>query len=86
MDSEPDYEHLFPIAVEVKEGQKYIWCGCGESKNQPFCDKADCGDKSVEYLATLNEEVYFCNCKKTQNPPWCDGTHGKILLEIIKNR
>lgn len=86
MDSESEFKHLFPIALEVQQGKKYVWCGCGESQTQPLCDKEDCGDKSIEYLADLNEEVYFCNCKQTKNPPWCDGSHAKILLEMLKKR
>lgn len=78
--------HLFPIAVVVEEGKKYLWCGCGQSSSQPFCDKLDCGKNCVEFLADLNEEVYFCNCKQTKNKPFCDGTHAKLLMDIIKKR
>lgn len=86
MDDEAEYQHLFPIAVEVEEGKIYKWCGCGKSKTQPLCDKVDCGDKCVTFIADLSEEVYFCNCKQTKNPPWCDGSHAKILLEVVKNK
>lgn len=81
-----EYNHLFPIALEVEQGKKYNWCGCGKSQNQPLCDKKNCGDKSVSFLATLTEEVYFCNCKQTKNSPWCDGSHAKFLIEAIKKR
>ena len=27
-----------PIPVDVKAGETYWWCSCGQSKNQPFCD------------------------------------------------
>ena len=27
-----------PLPVEVKAGETYYWCSCGQSKNQPFCD------------------------------------------------
>ena len=27
-----------PIAVELKTGEKYYFCTCGRSNNQPFCD------------------------------------------------
>ena len=29
-----------PYKVSLKNGDKYAWCACGESKNQPFCDGA----------------------------------------------
>jgi CDGSH-type Zn-finger protein len=27
-----------PHFVDVVEGKKYLWCACGKSKRQPFCD------------------------------------------------
>ncbi len=27
-----------PFAVDVETGKDYIWCACGQSKSQPFCD------------------------------------------------
>jgi CDGSH iron-sulfur domain-containing protein 3 len=86
MEEEPDYQHIIPVALDVEQGKKYIWCGCGKSQNQPLCDRSDCGDKAVTFVAPLNEEVYFCNCKKTNNPPWCDGSHAKVMLEFIKKK
>ena len=86
MDDESEYKHLFPISLEVEKGKKYIWCGCGKSKTPPLCDKDDCGDKAITYVADLTEELYFCNCKHTKKPPLCDGSHSKLLLEVIKKR
>ncbi|MBL7480047.1 CDGSH iron-sulfur domain-containing protein [Legionella bononiensis] len=80
------YKDLFPIAVEVQQGQEYYWCSCGESTKPPFCDKDDCGQKSIYYLADLTEDLHFCNCKQTKNPPLCDGSHAKLLLEIVNKR
>ncbi|CZG27835.1 TPA: CDGSH iron-sulfur domain-containing protein [Legionella pneumophila] len=85
-DNNSEFKHLFPIAVEVTEGKTYVWCGCGKSKTQPFCDKGNCGDKAVSFIAELTEDVYFCNCKQTKSPPFCDGSHAKILLEVVKKR
>lgn len=77
---------LFPIAFTAEEGEKYFWCGCGQSQTEPFCDKTGCGDNAVEWVADLTEEVYLCHCKHTQNPPWCDGSHAKVLMEKIKSK
>lgn len=80
---------FFPIACEVEEGKIYYWCGCGKSKNQPFCDQKDCGNQRVPYQAILTETVYFCNCKQTKEPPLCDGSHADLMMEylrIIKGR
>lgn len=86
MDNDLEYKHLFPVSLEVTQGCQYRWCGCGESKTQPLCDKDNCEGKSITYIAEMNEEVTFCNCKKTKNPPWCDGSHGRLLLEVILNK
>ena len=34
-----------PIAVEVKAGENYFWCSCGQSKKQPFCDGSHKGSE-----------------------------------------
>ncbi|MBI4829520.1 MAG: CDGSH iron-sulfur domain-containing protein [Nitrospinae bacterium] len=70
-----------PYIVQLEAGT-YIWCGCGLSKNQPFCDNAH---KGTEYegspraamLFELEEDrqVALCGCKRTGHPPFCDGTH-----------
>lgn len=86
MDESFDKSRFFPIALEVNEGKTYQWCGCGKSLTQPLCDQSIPCKQSVEFVARLTEDVYFCNCKATKNPPWCDGSHGRLLLEVIKNK
>lgn len=89
MDIKKEYQHLFPIVLDVEQGKKYLWCGCGKSKTPPLCDCChgeECHTKSVEYVSDLNETVFFCNCKQTKSPPLCDGSHSKLLLEIVKKR
>lgn len=81
-----ELKRLFPIAVSVEAGKTYLWCGCGESKTQPLCNKDHVCAKSVSFLADISEEVIFCNCKQTKNPPWCDGSHAKLVLEVVKRR
>ena len=68
-----------PIAVDVEEGKNYLWCSCGQSKNQPFCDMSHRGTKfkPIKFTAEENKTVYFCHCKQTNNQPFCDGSHNK---------
>jgi CDGSH-type Zn-finger protein/mannose-6-phosphate isomerase-like protein (cupin superfamily) len=65
---------------EVKAGQRYLWCSCGLSKNQPFCDGAHAGTEFLPVLfkAKADEDVIFCGCKHTGTPPFCDGAHSNL--------
>lgn len=70
-----------PYYTELKEGKRYLWCSCGLSKTQPFCDQSHVGTsfKPVRYVGQHDgEEVLFCGCKQTQTPPFCDGAHNNI--------
>ena len=66
-----------PYETEVEEGKTYVWCACGRSATQPFCDGSHEGTNfspSV-YKAEKTAMVFFCGCKKTGNQPLCDGSH-----------
>ncbi|SDR25494.1 Iron-binding zinc finger CDGSH type [Rhizobiales bacterium GAS191] len=66
-----------PIAVQVKAGESYWWCACGQSKSQPFCDGSHKGSpfSPKEFTSTSDRTLYFCACKHSQHAPLCDGTH-----------
>ena len=68
-----------PISIDVEKGKNYLWCSCGKSKNQPFCDMSHKGTefKPVKLVAEENKTIYFCHCKQTNNQPFCDGSHNK---------
>jgi CDGSH-type Zn-finger protein len=78
--AEPTIAQKSPFAVEVKEGERYFWCSCGNSEAQPFCDVAHVGTdfRPVRYKAEKAEKKYFCGCKQTSTPPFCDGTHNNL--------
>jgi CDGSH-type Zn-finger protein/mannose-6-phosphate isomerase-like protein (cupin superfamily) len=70
-----------PQYMELEKGKSYLWCSCGLSKNQPFCDQSHKGTEfmPVRYVAQeQGEEVLFCNCKHTQEGPFCDGSHNNL--------
>ena len=71
---------LEPFAVDVEAGKTYVWCACGRSKSQPFCDGSHQGTgiSPVPYKAEKSETAYFCGCKHTNSPPMCDGTHATL--------
>lgn len=79
--SSPEIAGRKPCYMKLEENRAYVWCACGRSKSQPFCDGSHKGTefRPVSYRpAELGEEVLFCLCKKTKTPPFCDGSHNNI--------
>jgi len=78
--AEPIPAQKSPYAVDVLEGKKYLWCACGRSARQPFCDGSHTGTglRPVAFQATASKTLYFCGCKHTGNKPLCDGTHNGL--------
>lgn len=71
-----------PYYAELKARRPYLWCACGRSANQPFCDGAHegTGIEPLRYVAKAQgEEALFCLCKQTRTPPFCDGSHNNLL-------
>lgn len=71
-----------PFYKELQAGRSYLWCACGRSKRQPFCDGRShegTGIEPVKFTCSVDgEEVLFCGCKQTATPPFCDGTHSNL--------
>ncbi len=63
--------------VMIEPGKKYLWCACGESQNQPFCDGSHSGTSfsPVMFKSESQKEYTLCGCKTTKNQPFCDGSH-----------
>lgn len=76
-DEKPVVASTTPYSVSVESGKNYMWCACGRSNSQPFCDGSHKGTgfTPVKYTAEKDETVWFCGCKHTGTPPLCDGTH-----------
>jgi len=73
-------ENKTPIKVALKADQKYAWCTCSHSENQPFCDGSHRkynATPSMSFEVAEDKEAFLCTCKKTSNPPYCDGSHNK---------
>src|ERR1700729_1602464 len=69
-----------PCLVNLKGGRTYVWCSCGRSAKQPFCDGSHVGTefKPVPFDAKADEDVIFCGCKHTGTGPFCDGAHNNL--------
>jgi CDGSH-type Zn-finger protein/mannose-6-phosphate isomerase-like protein (cupin superfamily) len=65
----------------AKKGDVLLWCACGRSANQPYCDGSHKGTGFVPLRVTTKsdgEEALFCLCKQTRSPPYCDGSHNAL--------
>jgi CDGSH-type Zn-finger protein len=77
--ADPVIAQRAPYPVDVKPGD-YLWCACGRSMNQPFCDGSHKGTPftPVKFTAIQEAKVWFCGCKHTAKPPLCDGSHKNL--------
>lgn len=78
--SDPVVAQKKPYLVELKAGRNYLWCRCGRSATQPYCDGSHAGTPfmPLRFDATQNGEAVLCGCKHTRAPPFCDGSHNKL--------
>ena len=68
-----------PEVLDLEAGT-YVWCACGRSKKQPWCDGSHQGTGITPKVLELTEakKVAVCNCKSSNKSPFCDGTHAKL--------
>ncbi len=80
MAEEPITAQKGPYQVELVEGRAYLWCACGRSARQPFCDGSHTGTgiEPVRFVAEVSGTVNLCGCKTTDDPPFCDGSHNLL--------
>jgi len=66
-----------PNRLTLEAGKKYLFCTCGKSEDQTFCDGSHKGTdfKPMKFSVEKTDTYSICRCKKTANPPYCDGSH-----------
>ena len=66
--------------VKLKKDRRYMWCTCGKSAQQPFCDGSHKGtDFTPRAFTALGDvDALLCACKHTQKGPFCDGSHNNL--------
>ncbi|MCZ7585457.1 MAG: CDGSH iron-sulfur domain-containing protein [Deltaproteobacteria bacterium] len=76
---EPKIAERSPAVLDLEPGD-YMWCQCGRSSNQPFCDGSHRGTGLFpkQFSVDENKTVALCRCKHTGNAPFCDGTHKTV--------
>ncbi len=83
----PGIAQYKPYRVQVEAGERYLWCSCGLSQSQPFCDRSHEGTafKPLAYQADTTKTVLFCGCKHSAGPPLCDGSHNSLADEYAED-
>lgn len=80
--SEPLMPQRGPYMKDLPAGD-YLWCACGRSRSQPFCDGSHAGTGIVPLAFTIKprrglETVWLCGCKRSRHKPFCDGSHNRL--------
>ena len=77
---EPLIAQKSPYPFDIVAGEKYVWCACGRSAKQPFCDGSHKSTPFTPVVITADKTttVYFCGCKRSNKKPFCDGTHSSL--------
>ena len=80
MAEEPVIAQTGPYQVELVEGRAYLWCRCGRSKRQPFCDGGhrNTGIEPLRFVCESTGTHNLCGCKATDDGPFCDGAHNML--------
>ncbi len=87
-----DEDQKMPIQVDLKKGEKYYWCTCGKTADEPFCDGSHSGSEflPLEFSVEKDRKAFLCTCKETKKPPFCDGSHegdiSYIMGELVKEK
>ena len=74
-----------PAKLELEAGQ-YLWCACGKSKDNPFCNGAHhgTGTKPVYFKLEKKQKMSLCTCKLTKTPPYCDMSHQQMEIPSVE--
>lgn len=67
-----------PAVMTLQPGD-YLYCACGYSRNQPFCDGSHHGTgyQPVKFTVERQKQYRLCQCKLCVHAPYCDNSHQK---------
>lgn len=72
-----------PVIVQKRslkimmEPGTYMWCACGRSNDQPYCDGSHKGIGIKPQKVVIEEKQVFpwCMCRFSEKGARCDGKH-----------
>ncbi len=76
---------ISPVKTFLEAGKEYLYCTCGRSQLQSFCDGSHKGTSftPLTFISKATTQKWVCACKHTKSPPYCDGSHQKFMTEDI---
>ncbi|AXQ31257.1 CDGSH iron-sulfur domain-containing protein [Solimonas sp. K1W22B-7] len=81
---QPEIPQRAAFALDLEPGD-YLWCACGRSRSQPFCDGSHPGSGFEPLRFTIRpgrvRTHWLCGCKHTKQPPFCDASHNRLPRE-----
>eukprot|EP00105_Crassostrea_gigas_P028603 XP_011450302.1 PREDICTED: uncharacterized protein LOC105344260 isoform X1 [Crassostrea gigas] len=84
------YIQYGPCTVsDLKQGDVRLWCACGLSKKQPWCDGSHKGTgiKPLRWKVSKEQRLFqICACKYTKDPPFCDATHTNLPCQVLQRQ
>merc|ERR1719350_2166000 len=83
--NKPHSPQLNPYFVELEEKTTYLWCACGKSNTQPWCDGSHKGTgyKPLPFIIRQKRSALICGCKFSERRPYCNLTH--LHVQAHKN-
>ena len=67
------------LKLEMEPGT-YMWCACGRSNKQPYCDGSHKGTGFKPQKVVIEEKQVFpwCMCRYSEKGARCDGKHREL--------
>ena len=64
----------------MKKLAKELFCTCGLSSKDPYCDGSHKGTGFSPEIVILEEDkkVAWCGCKQSSKVAFCDGSHKNL--------
>merc|ERR1719482_878165 len=76
---------LGPYKVKVNAGETYMWCACGQSRTQPWCEgkcHKDDPFQPIPYEARYTGTVWLCGSKHSGSKPEFNGTCWLVWCDV----
>ena len=73
-----------PLKVALEVGN-HLYCVCGMSKDNPFCNGSHhgTGKKPILFEVKKKRAMSYCTCKMTKTPPYCDMSHEQMDMPSV---